>query len=774
LKPAATDTQQTSGQAFSAIGALRRSDRLMRNLAAGVALAFTMLILAPTAAEARTVLEKRDPLAVPQTGEEAQLAHLLRQVEERVEQLEARLARGEEASNEQAVLRQLESGLRQPERTIRRNFAAIGDWIDARGLDPVIAQRHRQAVTAFESRLAQLYDQLATLAAARGNSEQLGRSRDVLRWLEQHRSRRTAPSFHPDELSNRAHKPERKVPPRSTPSAFAQAGLHDNPYPKLAALGDFRFDALPSADDPVYLAETPEIVLTQALRERAAALDHDPVKIYHWVRNHIEWLPTWGAWQDAALTLATRRGNSLDIAGLTIALLRASGIPARYVHGTIELPAERFINWVGDFADLGAAWDYASAGGISTAAVSAGGGIVGMRLEHVWVEAAIDYEPSRGARNRVADTSVALDPSYKQYEYLQGLDVNGIAGIDLEQLAQAFIASGIADDREDWIAGFDPTLLQEAQAETQRALAAHIEDTLSNPSMGEVIGGRRAIVQNYPVLPSGLPYKTLVTGVRYGSLPDQLRHRMRFAFHSQTLTYPWAKLNNRCLTLTFRPATEVDEVALQALLPAGEITDPGQLPEHIPAYLIEVVPEMRLDGALIASGDPMGLGEELPFSFHTLHPLETRRPYSYPVVAGSYLAIAVVGQDVSPQSLDSARQRLTHTQTALDSQDPDLIATLTREALLGDMFHSGILSYFAQYNALAHVAALGQRASHSLSMGYGSYGYEPTVDSFFGIPQAIGPGGVVMNVRVGRYLGNHENDPEGLREDKMAGLYFRE
>jgi transglutaminase-like putative cysteine protease len=58
---------------------------------------------------------------------------------------------------------------------------------------------------------------------------------------------------------------------------------------------------------------------------------YDPVKIHHWVRNHIEWIPTWGAVQNAELTLSAQRGNAMDIASLTLALLRASGIPSRYV-----------------------------------------------------------------------------------------------------------------------------------------------------------------------------------------------------------------------------------------------------------------------------------------------------------------------------------------------------------------------------------------------------------------------------------------------------------
>ena len=80
------------------------------------------------------------------------------------------------------------------------------------------------------------------------------------------------------------------------------------------------------------------------------------------------------------------------------------------------------------------------------------------------------------------------------------------------------------------------------------------------------------------------------------------------------------------------------------------------------------------------------------------------------------------------------------------------------------MFHAGTLGYFAQYGALSQAVALSQRGSHRLSMGYGSYGYEPKVDSFFGIARSIEPGGVVMNVRVGRYVASHANDAQQTRQ----------
>jgi transglutaminase-like putative cysteine protease len=65
------------------------------------------------------------------------------------------------------------------------------------------------------------------------------------------------------------------------------------------------------------------------------------------VHDNIYWQPTQGSVQGAQDTLDKKAGNAMDTASLLIALLRASGIPARYVYGSVEVPADQMMNWVG-------------------------------------------------------------------------------------------------------------------------------------------------------------------------------------------------------------------------------------------------------------------------------------------------------------------------------------------------------------------------------------------------------------------------------------------
>jgi hypothetical protein len=115
--------------------------------------------------------------------------------------------------------------------------------------------------------------------------------------------------------------------------------------------------------------------------------------------------------------------------------------------------------------------------------VSSGGVVTKMRIEHLWVEAAIDYQPSRGAKNFAADSWVQFDPSYKQYEYLQGLDAISISGIDPEQLAQDFTNSGTINEAEGWVMGFDSAILENAQIQAQTALENHITNNMTEPTV---------------------------------------------------------------------------------------------------------------------------------------------------------------------------------------------------------------------------------------------------------------------------------------------------
>ena len=270
----------------------------------------------------------------------------------------------------------------------------------------------------------------------------------------------------------------------------------------------------------------------------------------------------------------------------------------------------------------GAAADFAASGGIPIANVVSGGQITKHQLEHIWVEAAIDFHPSRGAKNRDADSWVRWMRATSSTTISRASMPSPSRASIPEQLAQNFIARGTVNTAGSWVSGFDPAILEAAQTQAQTALEDYITNHLPDPTVGDVIGGRQTIVQEYPVLPSALPNRVIAVGARYGQLPSRLQQKITFGFYTDVLgdivdplTFPWAQLNNQKVTLSFKPATPDDEAALQSLLPEGEITDISQLPSSIPSYLVNVVPELKVNGAVVKTGSPMQLGEEITFRF---------------------------------------------------------------------------------------------------------------------------------------------------------------
>ncbi|WP_161786423.1 DUF6310 domain-containing protein [Methylobacter sp. BBA5.1] len=699
----------------SLITLMRTRNSFMRGTAATVLMAFSLMILQPTVAAAQAA---GTATVAPDTSAETQLSKTLQRIETQLARAEEKLQNQQDASAERFELKQLRQTLIQLDATVREGFTQVEQHIQDHHLDPVILDRHQAMVDHYQLELQSLTDELDGIETSGDDYSRLTHAKNAKGRLKAQRNKRSQQPFDPNQLPNASLKPQPDHKPKENKADFIQAGLTETPAIQLAALGDFTFDKLAEAGNPAYLAETTEIVLTQAIKDKAAELNHDPVKIYHWVRNHIEWQPTWGAIQNAELTLSAQRGNAMDIASLTIALLRASKIPARYVHGTIDVPAVDFKNWAGGFTDIMAAADYASSGGIPITALISGGQISKIRLEHIWVEAAIDFLPSRGARNLDADSWVFMDPSYKQYDYKKGLDAVAISGIDPEQLAQSFMNSGTTNESEGWVTGFDASILQNAQTEAQQKLEAYIQNNLTDPTVGDVIGGRQTIIQEYPMLPSSLPNKIVVTGSRYDKLPKALQYRLTLELFNSNIdkaldspflshSLPLSQISQKRLGITYVPATPSDEAAMQTYIESGA--------SSLPLYLLALKPVIKLDKQELVTGSAVGMGSDQLLDIIVTSPTQSFRMSYHSQAAGDEMVVGVNGAGLN---LDQIKER----------------TLINTEATAAENLYQIALSYWAEadYFTQAIASVLGVQAARLPSVGL--FSSPLTVVYNFGLP----------------------------------------
>ena len=283
----------------------------------------------------------------------------------------------------------------------------------------------------------------------------------------------------------------------------------------------------PTQDD---LAENIEVQFTPEIIAKAQELGNNPVKIYNWVRNNIEFVPTYGSIQGAQMTLLTKQGNAFDTASLLIALLRASNIPARYVYGTIELPIDKVMNWVGGFTDANSAVNFIASGGIPGISLTSGGKIVAVRMEHMWVEAFVPYGPYSGRPSRLTSvkTWIPLDPSFKQYKYTQGIDLQSSFPFDAQTLVDQLISTATVNQQEGYITNVNASLVQNALNEYQSGLEAYIQQNIPDPTLGKLFGIKEIVKQDFGILPATLPYKINIKGGKYSEIPEELRHKITF------------------------------------------------------------------------------------------------------------------------------------------------------------------------------------------------------------------------------------------------------
>ncbi|MCL2658846.1 MAG: DUF6531 domain-containing protein, partial [Betaproteobacteria bacterium] len=335
------------------------------------------------------------------------------------------------------------------------------------------------------------------------------------------------------------------------------------------------------------LAATADAPLNQEIKDLAKSLDFDARKIYQYVYNEIKFEPYWGATKGAMGALWSKAGGPMDQASLTVALLRASNIPARYVRGTAIFHDDRGRKWVGAKTDIAAAQIFSQALYPTITVLTSGG----LKLPHVWVEACVPYGNYRGTRaDATASRWVPLDPSFKDMTYQDG------------------IAHNVKFDYDGYLAARTNVLPHEKMAQQVAAAIKSMGPRYANNSLADVPYAGTLVKREYDVLPASLPYEVY----SYDSwdanggpseaavLPDS--HRVQVSINALGIDkqYALADLAFKRVTYSFQGATANDQAALDAWKndPAGNPSVPCS---------VNVIPVLKLDGVIDATGNPIGL-----------------------------------------------------------------------------------------------------------------------------------------------------------------------
>ena len=350
--------------------------------------------------------------------------------------------------------------------------------------------------------------------------------------------------------------------------------------------------APPTADD---LQPTLDAPFAAAVLAKAEELEHDYVSIYEFVHSEIrtEWYA--GSMKGAEQTLLQGAGNDVDQANLLIALLRASGAGARYVHGVVEVPVERLMDDFGLTEGLAVA-DALRRAGIPYESVVQGGRVAALRYESTWVTAYLPFANYRGSAVELEGSSwVPLAPAFTRWETEPATGVLQTMERDLE----AFVEEQLS------------TLQDELPLDRLRN---EIIDFLAQNAPGEAyedqLAVRQQVVSQLGYAPDTLPFSVVAVTREVAEVPENERHTVRFVLRRGSSAsdepileheVPVSEAAGRRVTVSYLPATVDDHRVTQAY---------GGL-SRVPLYLIKVRAQLKIDGRQVAVSEatlePAGL-----------------------------------------------------------------------------------------------------------------------------------------------------------------------
>lgn len=368
------------------------------------------------------------------------------------------------------------------------------------------------------------------------------------------------------------------------------------------------------------LAETKDVKFTTAITLIAGALGPNPVDLYNFVHDTIEFDIYFGSLKGADGCLREGRGNDFDQASLLIALLRYHNIPARYEFGTLRLSLDQAqqlslthidIEGGGNITAINQSLSSMGIPALRVLGNPQGTYSLYIDVDLCWVRA---YVPSTNYRGRTGGGSSASDwiylfPAFKQHEYIE---------------PQVNLKGKVLFDQDDFFqnAPIDELPIKYFQDKVFTYIQAN---NLPCPTLSAAMIERRIVQERLDVLPVALP-APIVIG-QYGSynylapvvwseIPAGFRHQLTIQAKyedpywpdpetdfSATITLP--ETYGKKIAVEWPGATKADQEAIE--IAGGVDKVPRTAILDVRANLIRGDEELLATGGYHAVGFDMDL-----------------------------------------------------------------------------------------------------------------------------------------------------------------------
>jgi hypothetical protein len=376
-----------------------------------------------------------------------------------------------------------------------------------------------------------------------------------------------------------------------------------------------------------------------------------------------------------------------------------------------------------------------------------------VQVEHVWVKAFVDYIPSRGAVHKQGDTWIPLDASYKQYTYIQGIDISAAVPFDAQSFANQILSTATTNTAEGSVTNVNSALIQTTMQDYQAQVQSYIQQNYPSATVGDVIGKKEIVRQEYPYLMGTLPYKITQAGSDFAEVPSSYRATITFSIpgvNGETgLSYSTSlpQIAGKKITLSYSPLSENDQKIIESFLPKvhadGSELIPAELLVSLPSYLINLKPELRIDGQVAAEGLPSIMGVDHAFGILLSEPGIGLGNTTYFVKSGEYCAVSVDIGRIAASNMLALKNRLSLTKIKL--AEPNM--SVLKEDVIGDLLYATIALYFSELDQSDEVSASSLGVLRYRTPSVGLFKLQLKTQAVLGIPLNVSISGMMMDVK---------------------------
>ena len=323
--------------------------------------------------------------------------------------------------------------------------------------------------------------------------------------------------------------------------------------------------------------------ITPEIEALARGLETDPRQIFAYVRDNIRYVHYFGSKKGAQLTLLERSGNDFDQCALLVALLRAAGHTASYRFGPVVMPYEStnhmdFKHWLG-LSKPNTNW-------IKTIIYTSNlNGSRGFPLT-----AEVQQETNDFVMHRVwvqltwNGTVYSLDPAFKVYEPMEGINLATAIGLNTNELMTA--AGGTSNN--DYVQNMSETNLRKKLCDYTTNFLNHIQTNWTNASVKQILGGQlfsngQAFGENLPFTPCSLDN---ISTSDWDNIPTNMMATLNITVDATTNRFLYMpQLQGQKLALTFNASGLgqlwlEDELLLEKQTSGGSTINVGVAVDH--------------------------------------------------------------------------------------------------------------------------------------------------------------------------------------------------